>query len=90
MLDADITTQPAQGLGLSKDAGMLASEYGIIPTTCLGIKLMSINSSFLTKMIPLFERAAFGWSSKAIWGEVDWRDLDYMIVTFLLEPGTCL
>jgi Mrp family chromosome partitioning ATPase len=42
VLDADITgpSQP-KAFGLSKDAGMLASEYGIIPpTTRLGIKLI--------------------------------------------------
>lgn len=55
VLDADITgpSQP-KAFGLSKDAGMLASEYGIIPpTTRLGIKLMSINFFLLNVALPL-------------------------------------
>jgi Mrp family chromosome partitioning ATPase len=83
VLDADITgpSQP-KAFGLSKDAGMLASEYGIIPpTTRLGIKLMSINFFLPNEDDPVIWRGPLlAGAVKQFWGEVDWRDLDYMIV----------
>jgi Mrp family chromosome partitioning ATPase len=89
VLDADITgpSQP-KAFGLSKDAGMLTSEYGIIPpTTRLGIKLMSINFFLPNEDDPVIWRGPLlAGAVKQFWGEVDWRDLDYMIVD--LPPGT--
>lgn len=68
--------------------GMLASEYGIIPpTTRLGIKLMSINFFLPNEDDPVIWRGPLlAGAVKQFWGEVDWRDLDYMIVD--LPPGT--
>ena len=67
---------------------MLASEYGIIPpTTRLGIKLMSINFFLPNEDDPVIWRGPLlAGAVKQFWGEVDWRDLDYMIVD--LPPGT--
>ncbi len=89
VLDADITgpSQP-KAFGVSKDTGMLASEYGIIPpTTRLGIKLMSINFFLPNEDDPVIWRGPLlAGAVNQFWGEVDWRDLDYMIVD--LPPGT--
>ncbi len=67
---------------------MLASEYGIIPpTTRLGIKLMSINFFLPNEDDPVIWRGPLlAGAVNQFWGEVDWRDLDYMIVD--LPPGT--
>lgn len=88
VLDADITgpSQP-RAFGI-KNHSLRASEYGIIPpTTKLGIKLMSINFFLPNEDDPVVWRGPLlAGAVSQFWGEVDWRDLDYMIVD--LPPGT--
>jgi len=89
ILDADITgpSQP-KAFGVSKGNGMQASEYGIVPpTTRLGMKLMSINFFLPNEDDPVIWRGPLlAGAVTQFWGEVDWRDMDYMVVD--LPPGT--
>lgn len=89
ILDADITgpSQP-KAFGLSNNTRMLASEYGIIPPTSrLGIKIMSINFFLPHEDDPVIWRGPMlAGAVNQFWSEVDWRDLDYLIVD--LPPGT--
>ncbi|MGR6835765.1 Mrp/NBP35 family ATP-binding protein [Syntrophomonas erecta] len=89
ILDADITgpSQP-KAFGLGKTAGLKATDYGIIPPeTALGIKLMSINFFLPNEDDPVIWRGPLlAGAVKQFWEEVDWRDLDYMVVD--LPPGT--
>ncbi len=88
ILDADITgpSQP-RAFGI-KNEGLKATEYGIIPpTTATGIKLMSINFFLPNEDDPVVWRGPLlAGAVNQFWGEVDWRDLDYMVVD--LPPGT--
>lgn len=88
VLDADITgpSQP-KAFGLT-GAKMNATEYGIIPPTSRsGIKLMSINFFLPNEDDPVIWRGPLLASAvNQFWNEVDWRDLDYLIVD--LPPGT--
>lgn len=88
VLDADITgpSQP-RAFGI-KNKGLKASEYGIIPPeTNSGIKIMSINFFLPNEDDPVVWRGPLlAGAVNQFWGEVDWRDLDYMIVD--LPPGT--
>lgn len=88
VLDADITgpSQP-RAFGI-KNQGLKATEYGIIPpTTASGIKLMSINFFLPNEDDPVVWRGPLlAGAVNQFWGEVDWRDLDYMVVD--LPPGT--
>lgn len=89
ILDADITgpSQP-RAFGIKSDQGLKATEYGIIPpTTSTGIKVMSINFFLPNEDDPVVWRGPLlAGAVNQFWGEVDWRDLDYMIVD--LPPGT--
>ncbi|NLB88853.1 MAG: Mrp/NBP35 family ATP-binding protein [Syntrophomonadaceae bacterium] len=89
ILDADITgpSQP-RAFGIKNDRGLKATDYGIIPpTTTTGIKVMSINFFLPNEDDPVVWRGPMLASAvNQFWGEVDWRDLDYMIVD--LPPGT--
>lgn len=89
ILDADITgpSQP-KAFGLNNNTRMLASEYGIIPPTSrLGIKIMSINFFLPSEDDPVIWRGPMlAGAVNQFWGEVDWRDLDYLVVD--LPPGT--
>lgn len=89
VLDADITgpSQP-KAFGISKDQGLQASEYGIIPLqSANGIKIMSINFFLPNEDDPVIWRGPMlAGAVKQFWGETDWRDLDYMVVD--LPPGT--
>jgi Mrp family chromosome partitioning ATPase len=89
VLDADITgpSQPKM-FGVSRDKGMSASEYGIVPPTSkLGIKIMSINFFLPNEDDPVIWRGPIlAGAVKQFWEETDWRDLDYMVVD--LPPGT--
>ncbi len=88
VLDADITgpSQP-RAFGI-KNQDLRASEYGIIPPqTKSGIKLMSINFFLPNEDDPVVWRGPLlAGAVNQFWGEVDWRDIDYMIVD--LPPGT--
>jgi len=88
VLDADITgpSQP-KAFGVSK-AQIAASEFGMVPfSTKLGIKLMSINFFLPNEDDPVIWRGPLlAGAVTQFWGEVDWRDLDYMVVD--LPPGT--
>lgn len=88
ILDADITgpSQP-RAFGIQQK-NLKAGEYGIIPPqTKLGIKLMSINFFLPNEDDPVIWRGPLlAGAVNQFWGEVDWRDLDYMIVD--LPPGT--
>ncbi|HZK43552.1 MAG TPA: Mrp/NBP35 family ATP-binding protein [Syntrophomonadaceae bacterium] len=89
ILDADITgpSQP-RAFGVTNEQGLKASEYGIVPpTTATGIKLMSINFFLPNEDDPVVWRGPLlAGAVNQFWGEVDWRDLDYMVVD--LPPGT--
>lgn len=88
VLDADITgpSQP-KAFGL-KQPPITANEYGMIPpVTKLGIKLISVNFFLPNEDDPVIWRGPLlAGAVNQFWGEVDWRDLDYMIVD--LPPGT--
>ena len=88
VLDADITgpSQP-RAFGI-KDVSLKGSDYGIIPpTTELGIKLISINFFLPHEDDPVIWRGPIlAGAVKQFWEEVDWRDLDYLVVD--LPPGT--
>ena len=88
VLDADITgpSQP-RAFGL-KDIQLQGSEYGIIPpVTKLGIKLISINFFLPREDDPVIWRGPIlAGAVKQFWEEVDWRELDYLVVD--LPPGT--
>ncbi|QGT99587.1 hypothetical protein SYNTR_0994 [Candidatus Syntrophocurvum alkaliphilum] len=88
VLDADITgpSQPkAFGLNTHK---LKASEYGIIPpVTKSEIKIISINFFLPQEDDPVIWRGPMlAGAVNQFWNEVDWRELDYMIVD--LPPGT--
>lgn len=89
ILDADITG-PSQPLlfGLNRDHELMAGEYGIVPpVTKLGIKLMSINFFLPNEDDPVIWRGPLlAGAVKQFWEEVDWGELDYMVVD--LPPGT--
>lgn len=89
VLDADITgpSQP-RAFGIDNREGLKASEYGIIPPKSkLGIEIMSINFFLPNEDDPVIWRGPMlAGAVNQFWGEVDWRDLDYMIVD--LPPGT--
>lgn len=88
VLDADITgpSQP-RAFGLSK-IEIKGSDYGIIPPlTKLGIKLISINFFLPREEDPVIWRGPIlAGAVKQFWEEVDWRELDYLVVD--LPPGT--
>jgi Mrp family chromosome partitioning ATPase len=88
VLDADITgpSQP-KAFGINKPK-VMASEYGMLPPESkLGIKIMSINFFLPNEDDPVIWRGPLlAGAVNQFWGEVDWRELDYMIVD--LPPGT--
>lgn len=89
VLDADITgpSQP-KAFGISKEQGLMASEYGIIPLeSSTGIKIISINFFLPNEDDPVIWRGPMlAGAVKQFWGETDWRDLDYLVVD--MPPGT--
>jgi len=88
ILDADITgpSQP-RAFGVVS-SGLTGSQFGITPPiTAGGIKLMSINFFLPNEDDPVVWRGPLlSGAVKQFWEEVDWQDLDYMIVD--LPPGT--
>ncbi|MGS0764631.1 Mrp/NBP35 family ATP-binding protein [Syntrophomonas curvata] len=88
VLDADITgpSQP-KAFGI-KDYRLTGSDFGIIPATSkLGIKIISINFFLPNEDDPVIWRGPMlAGAVKQFWEEVDWRDLDYLVVD--LPPGT--
>ncbi|MGI6453884.1 MAG: Mrp/NBP35 family ATP-binding protein [Syntrophomonadaceae bacterium] len=88
VLDADITgpSQP-KAFGIKKPK-MQATEFGLIPpVTGLGIKLISINFFLPNEDDPVVWRGPLlAGAVKQFWQEVDWRQLDYLVVD--LPPGT--
>ena len=88
VLDADITgpSQP-RAFGIHKPK-IQATDFGMIPpTTGLGIKLISINFFLPNEDDPVIWRGPLlAGAVSQFWQEVDWRELDYMIVD--LPPGT--
>lgn len=88
ILDADITgpSQP-RAFGIS-DYKLTGSDFGIIPATSkLGIKMISINFFLPHEDDPVIWRGPMlAGAVKQFWEEVDWRDLDYLVVD--LPPGT--
>lgn len=87
VLDADITG-PSQAKAFGVSGGLTANDYGIIPPLSKsGIKIISINFFLPNEDDPVIWRGPMlAGAVKQFWGEVDWRDLDYMIVD--LPPGT--
>jgi Mrp family chromosome partitioning ATPase len=88
VLDADITgpSQP-RAFGLTNPA-IKGTDYGIIPPqTKTGIKLISINFFLPHEDDPVIWRGpVLAGAVKQFWEEVDWRELDYLVVD--LPPGT--
>lgn len=89
VLDADITgpSQP-RAFGIPSNVGIKATDFGLIPPEArLGIKIMSINFFLPNEDDPVIWRGPMlAGAVKQFWEEVDWGDLDYMIVD--LPPGT--
>jgi Mrp family chromosome partitioning ATPase len=89
VMDADITgpSQP-KAFGIKGPVNIKATDYGIIPPLAnLGIKLISINFFLPHEDDPVVWRGPMlAGAVNQFWGEVDWGDLDYMIVD--LPPGT--
>lgn len=87
VLDADITG-PSQAKAFGISGGLKATEYGIIPPQSKsGIKIISINFFLPNEDDPVIWRGPMlAGAVKQFWAEVDWRDLDYMVVD--LPPGT--
>lgn len=89
VMDADITgpSQP-KAFGIKGPVNIKATDYGIIPPVVdLGIKLISINFFLPNEEDPVVWRGPMlAGAVNQFWGEVDWGDLDYMIVD--LPPGT--
>jgi len=88
VMDADITgpSQP-KAFGI-RNISLKATEFGIIPpATGMGIKIMSINFFLPNEDDPVVWRGPMlAGAVNQFWGEVDWGELDYMIVD--LPPGT--
>ena len=89
VLDADITgpSQP-KAFGINNESGLKANDYGIVPPQSKsGIKIISINLFLPNEDDPVIWRGPMlAGAVKQFWGEIDWRDLDYMVVD--LPPGT--
>lgn len=87
ILDADITG-PSQPKAFGIKGQIKASEYGMEPPVSgLGIKVMSINFFLPNEDDPVIWRGPMlAGAVKQFWSDVDWRDLDYLIVD--LPPGT--
>ncbi|MDD4802323.1 MAG: Mrp/NBP35 family ATP-binding protein [Syntrophomonas sp.] len=89
ILDADITgpSQP-KAFGITSSIGIKATEYGLIPpATALDIKIMSINFFLPNEDDPVIWRGPMlAGAVKQFWEEVDWGELDYLVVD--LPPGT--
>ena len=89
VMDADITgpSQP-KAFGIKGPVNIKATDYGIIPPVAdLGIKLISINFFLPNEDDPVVWRGPMlAGAVNQFWGEVDWGDLDYMVVD--LPPGT--
>lgn len=89
VLDADITgpSQP-KIFGLDKQQGLKMTEYGIIPPKSpAGIKVMSINFFLPQEDDPVLWRGPMlAGAVNQFWNEIDWRELDYLLVD--LPPGT--
>jgi Mrp family chromosome partitioning ATPase len=89
ILDADITgpSQP-KAFGIKNESGLQATDYGIIPPQSdLGIKIISINLFLPNEDDPVIWRGPMlAGAVKQFWEEIDWRDLDYLVVD--LPPGT--
>ncbi|MGI5912244.1 MAG: Mrp/NBP35 family ATP-binding protein [Syntrophomonadaceae bacterium] len=88
ILDADITgpSQP-RAFGII-NYHLKSSDYGIIPAVSKsGIKMISINFFLPREDDPVIWRGPMlAGAVKQFWEEVDWRDLDYLVVD--LPPGT--
>ena len=88
ILDADITgpSQP-RAFGL-KNVNLTGTDFGITPVlTRSGIKMMSTNFMLKEEDDPVIWRGPLlAGAVKQFWEEVDWQDLDYLVVD--LPPGT--
>jgi Mrp family chromosome partitioning ATPase len=89
VMDADITgpSQP-KAFGITVPVNIKATDFGIIPPVAdLGIKLISINFFLSNEDDPVVWRGPMlAGAINQFWGEIDWGDLDYMIID--LPPGT--
>jgi len=89
VLDADITgpSQP-RAFGIQRNVGLKATDYGIIPPeAAMGIKIISINFFLPNEDDPVVWRGPMlAGAVNQFWGEVDWGNLDYLLVD--LPPGT--
>jgi Mrp family chromosome partitioning ATPase len=88
ILDADITgpSQP-RAFGL-KNPGLTGTEFGITPVLSRsGIKMISTNFMLKEEDDPIIWRGPLlAGAVKQFYEEVDWQELDYLVVD--LPPGT--
>ncbi|MDD3024915.1 MAG: Mrp/NBP35 family ATP-binding protein [Syntrophomonadaceae bacterium] len=88
ILDADITgpSQP-RAFGL-KHVNLTGTDFGITPAlTRSGIKMISTNFMLKEEDDPVIWRGPLlAGAVKQFWEEVDWQELDYLVVD--LPPGT--
>lgn len=87
ILDADITGPSIpKAYGISECGGQ--DEKGIIPAETVNhIKIMSINLLLESETQPVIWRGpVIAGTVKQFWSEVNWGDIDYMIVD--MPPGT--
>lgn len=88
VLDADITgPSQAKAFGL-KSVRVMSSQFGLIPPhSHLGIKLMSVNFFLPEEDDPVIWRGPLlAGAVKQFYEEVNWEELDYLLVD--LPPGT--
>ena len=88
ILDADITGPSQHKAFGMQNHKLTASQYGLIPpTTATGIKIMSVSFFLPAEDDPVIWRGPMlSGAVKQFWGEVDWRELDYLFID--LPPGT--
>lgn len=89
VLDADITGPSIpKAFGISRGEGLKATQFGLIPPESgSGIKVMSINLLLPREDEPIIWRGPLiAGAVNQFWSEVDWRELDYLLVD--MPPGT--
>jgi len=89
VLDADITGPSIpRAFGIKSGEGLKVTQFGLIPPeTKGGIKVMSINLLLPREDEPVIWRGPLiAGAVNQFWSEVDWRELDYLVVD--MPPGT--
>ncbi|MCR4400458.1 MAG: Mrp/NBP35 family ATP-binding protein [Syntrophomonadaceae bacterium] len=89
LLDADITGPSIpRAFGIASGTRLQGTVFGLVPPTSKGgVKVMSINLLLPSEDDPVVWRGPLlAGAVKQFWNEVDWRDLDYLVVD--MPPGT--